>query len=121
MSVRWMAATYSGYALASFSVTPLPNVATVGREPPVIEYVPHQLREDVGGPAVIYSSLLRKIGEPVPRYGRDDHVERVGCVAPVTRRIGEHGDDLVEPVERIRPAVGEEQAASDLDPFPARG
>src|SRR5918999_5034986 len=54
------------------------------------------------------TALPRAVGEAEPRQRRHDHVEGVGRVPAETRGVGEHRDYLLEAVERVGPAVQEQ-------------
>ena len=85
-----------------------PNVPTRCSKTPVAEHFCHQPRPQLGGALRRHSALVRAVGEAIPWQRRHDHVEGVRGIAAMTRRIGEQWNDLVHTVERIRPAVGDD-------------
>jgi hypothetical protein len=59
-------------------------------------------------PLLSPAALPRAVRKAEPRQRRHDHIEGVGRVPAETRRVGEHRDYLMEAVERVGPAVQEQ-------------
>src|SRR3954468_14500150 len=76
-------------------------VPPMGSKTPVAELFGHQLCPQAGAAIVRRPALVRTVGEAKPWYGRYDHIERVGRVAPVAGGISQHRNDFVQTKEGI--------------------
>lgn len=83
-------------------------VAALGAEPLVAEAC-HQLDPRVRDATRLPAGLVGRAGEPESGNARQDHVEGVGGITPVRRRVRQRTDDVQEFHDRTRPAVRDDQ------------
>ena len=69
----------------------------------------HQARQQVSRADRLHPSLPRTIREPEARKTGNDDIKGALWVSTEAFWVGKHGNDLMEAVKRVRPAMNEEQ------------
>lgn len=87
---------------------PAPDVTAEGAEALVAKGPGHERVPDLGD-APTGEPLLRQFGVEEAGQRKDDHVEGIGGVTAVARRVGQPPGDAQHLHEAARPAVGEDQ------------
>src|SRR5207245_9542786 len=86
-----------------------PNVPTGGSKLFVTKPFMHQARQQVSRADRLHPSLPRTIREPEARKTGNDDIKGALWVSTEAFWVGKHGNDLMEAVKRVRPAMNEEQ------------
>ena len=89
---------------------PAPNVPAGHGILLVAEHLGHQPRQQLGGADRGCATSAGAVREAKPRQRRHDHIEGISRIATIAGWIGKPRDNFVVPIERVRPAVEQEQA-----------
>ena len=84
-------------------------IAAMRAESLIAEFLGHQFVPQVAKSEQAAMAFAR-LGVAVARQAGNHDIERVGGIAAMRGRIGQQRDQLVEPEERVRVAVGQRPA-----------